>query len=367
MAEQDQDQKTEQPTEKRLHESAEKGQFAKVQEMSVLLTLAAAFGVMAFTANASARSVANFASSSFADFAQKEVRPDTVMPLFSEALNTVSGALMPILFAAVGAALLSGGIQSGFRLSPKAATVKFEKLNPITGFQRVFSKSALVRSGIDILKLLAIGGALFIGVRTVLMDPIFYSPMEAAYLGGFLRDTTLGFLSRLLLALGVITAISYAYEKFKHSREIMMTLQEVKDERRNTEGDAFMKSAQRRLGRRLLQKQMLSTVPLADVIVTNPTHYAVALRYERGRDQAPVILAKGENGFARRIKALAAEYSVPMVENKPVARLLFGLGKVGDPIPDELFQAVAEILAFVYKAHRHYFHDLKVRRLEGTA
>lgn len=366
MADQDKDQKTEQPTEKRLQESAEKGQFAKVQEISVLLTLTAAFGVMAFTGNAVARNIANYASTSFSNFTFKEVRPDTVMSLFTDALKIISGGLMPVLFATIGAALLSGGFQSGFRLSPKAVTVKFEQLNPIAGFQRVFSKNALVRSGIDMLKLLSIGGALFLGVRAVLVDPIFYSPMEAAYLGDFLRDTTLAFLSRLLVALGVITAISYAYEKYKHSRESMMTLQEVKDERRNAEGDAFMKSAQRRLARRLMQKQMLDVVPTADVIITNPTHYAVALRYERGRDQAPVILAKGENGFARRIKALAAEHGVPTVENKPVARLLFAIGQVGENIPDELYQAVAEILSFVYRVHRHYFHDLKIRRLEAT-
>jgi flagellar biosynthetic protein FlhB len=111
---------------------------------------------------------------------------------------------------------------------------------------------------------------------------------------------------------------------------------------------------------------MLAAVPTADVIITNPTHYAVALKYERGVDQAPVILAKGENQFARRIKALAAEHSVPVVENKPVARMLYALGTVGESIPGELYQAVAQILAFVYRTHRYYFHRLKTRRVEAA-
>jgi flagellar biosynthetic protein FlhB len=119
------------------------------------------------------------------------------------------------------------------------------------------------------------------------------------------------------------------------------------------------------MARRLTQKQMLSAVPTADVVVTNPTHFAVALKYERGKDKAPVILAKGENRFAQRIKALAAEHGVPMVENKPVARMLFSLGKVGESIPPELYQAVASILAVVYRTHRYYFHRLKARRLES--
>jgi flagellar biosynthesis protein FlhB len=108
-------------------------------------------------------------------------------------------------------------------------------------------------------------------------------------------------------------------------------------------------------------------VKTADVIITNPTHYAVALKYERGKDQAPVVLAKGENRFAQRIKALAAEHGVPMVENKPVARLLFAMGKVGETIPSDLYQAVAEILAIVYRTHRYYFHRLKTRRMEASA
>jgi len=127
------------------------------------------------------------------------------------------------------------------------------------------------------------------------------------------------------------------------------------------------KAAQRLLARRLLQKQMLSAVPTADVIITNPTHFAVALKYERGKDAAPVILAKGEDRFARRLRELAAEHGVPVVENKPVARLLYALGRVGETIPPELYQASAEILALVYRTHRYYFHRLRSRRLEHAA
>ena len=175
------------------------------------------------------------------------------------------------------------------------------------------------------------------------------------------------FFGQLLVALGVIAALGYGYEKYKTSRDLMMTRQEVKDERRNAETDPQIKNAQRRLGRRLMQKQMLAAVAIADVVLTNPTHYAVALRYERGKDQAPVVLAKGENRFAQRIKALAAEHGVPTVENKALARLLFSLGQVGETIPTELYQAVASILAVVYRTHRYYFHRLKSRRFEAAA
>ena len=130
-------------------------------------------------------------------------------------------------------------------------------------------------------------------------------------------------------------------------------------------GDPNVKMAQRAMARRLMQKQMLADVPNADVIITNPTHYAVALKYERGVDAAPVVLAKGQNLFAQRIKAIASKHEVPTVENKPVARALFKFGQVGKPIPAQLYQAIAEILGYVYRTHRYYFYQLKSRRLKS--
>jgi len=367
MSDVDQDQKTEQPTEKKLAEAADRGQFAKSAELQVLLLLGAALCVLAFTAHTTARDVAEYSISMFTRFGSMKVVPDTVRAEMSGLVVTVGKGLGPVLLACVLAAVVGGGLQSGFRLSPEAFGFKLENLNPVAGFGRVFSKAALVRGGIDFLKLIAIGIVLWAGAKRLAEDPLFTTPIEVAYLPQFLLHAAQDFFGRLLLALGVIAAISYGYEKFKTSRDMMMTRQEVKDERKNAEGSGLMKGAQRRLARRLMQKQMLSAVATADVVLTNPTHYAVALRYERGRDQAPVVLAKGENRFAQRIKALAAEHGVPVVENKPVARLLYSLGQVGETIPTELFQAVASILAVVYRTHRYYFHRLKSRRLETAA
>lgn len=364
---QDRDQKTEQPTERHLRESVEQGRFAKSQELTLVMVLGAALGAIVFTAHTSAETVALYAVNIFASFGTTPVSLDTVPTVFAELLLTTSRVLVPLLVACIGAAMLAGGLQSGFQLAPKAVSFRPEALNPVEGFKRVFNRDAYVRAGIDLLKLVAIGIALFFGARALLQDPLFTTPIEAAYLASFLGEASQTFFSRLLFYLGLVAAVSYAWEKYKNTKDLMMTPGEVKDERRNSEGDANVKGAMRRMARRLMQKQMLSAVPTADVVVTNPTHYAVALKYERNKDQAPVILAKGENQFARRIKALAAEHGVPMVENKPVARLLFGLGKVGEAIPPQLYQAVAEILAVVYRTHRYYFHELKTRRMEGAA
>ncbi|RXK52955.1 EscU/YscU/HrcU family type III secretion system export apparatus switch protein [Oleiharenicola lentus] len=367
MSDTDQDQKTEQPTGKRLNEAADKGQFAKSPEMSVLFSLAAALGVLGFTASSTARHVAEYTVGIFSTFGRSPVELATVPGYLHDVFLTVGEGLLPVLLACAVAALLVGGIQSGFRASPKAIGFKLESLNPVAGFGRIFSKATLVRAGLDLLKLIAIGFTLFLGARTLLGDPLFSAPVEAAYLGTFLNNAALSFFSRLLLSLGVIAALSYAWEKYKTGQDLMMTRQEVKDEHKNQEGDGHVKGAMRRMARRLLQKQMLDSVATADVVVTNPTHFAVVLKYERGVDKAPIVLAKGENRFAQRLKALAAQHGVPTVENKPVARLLFAMGEVGEAIPPGLYQAVAEILAVVYRTHRFYFHQLKTRRLETAA
>ncbi len=367
MADTDQDQKTEQPTEKRLREAMDRGQFARSPELSITLMLAAVLGVLGLTTQAASRDIAEYSVAMFSRFGVTQLSRDTFASELGGVMLTTGHALMPLLLGCAGAALLAGGLQSGFQLTPEAATFKLENLNPVAGFGRVFSQAVLVKAGIDLLKLIAIGTVLFIGARSLMADPLFSAPVEAAYLGEFLSHATIVFLSRLIFALGLIAAVSYGYEKFKTGRELKMTREEVKEERRNAEGDAHMKAAMRRMARRLLQKQMLAAVATADVVVTNPTHFAVALKYERGKDQAPVVLAKGENRFAQRIKALAAEHGVPTVENKPVARLLFAMGQVGETIPANLYQAVAEILAVVYRTHRYYFHRLRARRMEASA
>ncbi|MET0262196.1 MAG: EscU/YscU/HrcU family type III secretion system export apparatus switch protein [Rariglobus sp.] len=363
----DKDSKTELPSEKRLNDAFEKGQFAKSTELQVVATLGALFAVMGFFLAASTRDITSLARSVWSELATSPLRSDALPVQFDECVKVYALIILPVIGAVCIATLLMGGFQSGFRMSPKALEWKLDRMDIVQGFGRVFSKSALVRSGVDILKLVAIGLVLWIGARSLVSDPIFVSPVEAGYLGEFIRRSTLEFLSKIILALGIVAAISYSYEKYKTHQDLMMTRQEVKDEHKQAEGDAKTKAAMKRMGRRLMQKQMLAAVPTADVIVTNPTHYAVALKYERGRDSAPMLLAKGENQFARRIKALAAEHNVPVIENKPVARAVYALGKVGEPIPNNLFHAVAEILAFVYRTHRLYFHELKMRRAVAEA
>lgn len=360
----DKDSKTEAPSEKKLHEALEKGQFAKSPEVGVVLMLAAAMGVFSLTAGSAAREIGAMAANVFSSIGSVKLQLDTAPSQLMDVAIVLGKVLGPIIGASVLAALLAGGLQSGFNLTPEAFGFKFERLDISSGFQRVFSKNSLVHGGVDLAKTIVIAVALWTAARSLLQDPMFSAPVEVSYFGVYLSRTTTTFLGRLIMALSVVAAVSYWYEFIKSRKDLMMSREEIKEETKQQVGDQHVKGAMRRMARRLLQKQMLAKVATADVVVTNPTHYAVALKYERGVDNAPVVLAKGENRFALRIKAMAAQHGVPTVENKPVARMLFALGRVGEAIPSELYQAVAEILAMVYRTHRYYFYRLKARRAE---
>jgi flagellar biosynthetic protein FlhB len=326
--------------------------------------LGGALAAFSMTMGTAARDVGGLATSIFSQLASARAHFEGAPHQLNDSIIVLGKVLLPIIGASILAALLSGGLQSRFSLTPQALGFKLENLDIMNGLGRVFSKGSLVHGAVDLIKIVAIGLVLWTAARGLLNDPLFSAPIEAAYLGQFFGRATIAFISRLIFALAVVAAISYWYEFFKSKRELMMTREEVKEERRQSDGDPVVKGAMKRMARRLLQKQMLAAVPTADVVITNPTHYAVALKYERGIDQAPVVLAKGENRFAFRIKELARQNEVPIIENKPVARMLYALGRVDQAIPTELYQAVAEILAFVYRTHRYYFYRLKARRAE---
>jgi flagellar biosynthetic protein FlhB len=367
MADSEQDQKTEGPSEKRLHDAHERGQFARSAELGVVFALAGALGALALSAPAGAAALTEYTLRVLSQLHNVRFDPGVLPPPVVMAGQVFAVAVVPMLAASVLAALLSGGIQSGFQLTTDALGFRPERFDVMAGFGRLFSKNTLVHAAVDALKLLVIGGCLWGVAQNLFNDPLFTTPVEASYLGRFIQQSAQLLLGRLILALGVIAAISYAYERFKTHQDLMMTREEVKEERKHVEGNIKVKLAMRRMARRLAQRQMLKAVATADVVVTNPTHYAVALKYERRVDQAPVVLAKGDGGLARRIKAIAAEHEVPMVENKPIARTLFAMGRVGEPIPTELYHAVAGILAMVYRTHRYYFFRLPTRRSEEAA
>lgn len=309
-----------------------------------------------------AEKVASVAVGIFSHLGTSEIRPEAVGPWAPEALKTVLSLLMPTAVVCFVAAILMGGAQTRFILTPKVLGLKFDRLDPVAGFQRIFSMQGVVRVIMESARLGAVAWVIWGGVSKVIHDPIFYTPVPIQRLGTFIVDSAAILLWRCILALGIIAAANYAYQYVRIRKSLMMTKQEVRDEMKQSEGDPKIKAALRAMARRLLQRQMLAAVKTADVVVTNPVHFAVALRYDKKKESAPMVIAKGEQAFARRLKAVALEAGVPMVENPPVARMLYKFGKVGSMIPVNLYRAVAEILAYVYRTHSDYFGELQRKR-----
>ena len=268
----------------------------------------------------------------------------------------LGGCVWPVLVATMLAGLLAGGIQTRFRTSPEALEPNWERLNPVEGFRRVFSMRSAVPTGINIVKITVIISLTYGVIRSVLADPIFHSSVDVARIAGFMADSSFRLITRVAMALVVLAAADYGYQFWRTNEDMKMTKEEVKEETKNTEGNPQVKAQRRRKQFAMAKRKMLAEVPKADVVVVNPTHLAVALRYDRKTMKAPKIVAKGSRLNALRIREIATQHQVPIVENVPLARLMFKYGRVGGEIPAELYAAVAEVLAWVYRvnAYRYY-------------
>ncbi|MCZ6674858.1 MAG: EscU/YscU/HrcU family type III secretion system export apparatus switch protein [Verrucomicrobia bacterium] len=357
--EQDKSSKTEQPSVKRLDEARKSGNFARAEEVQVVFGLMAAFIVLFFYAKNLGSSMAMNMQGILSNLGEFPFNRTMVITTGRDGLAAMLFLISPVCAAGVFAGILGGGLQSGFRLSPKALKFKGKKLNPINGIKEKYGKQAYVKFCLDLLKLLAIGGVITYSIFRVIQHPIFYTRIEILDIGRFLLEATLYILALLILAMGLIALIHFLYQKQKVHKDLMMTRQEVKDETKQQEGDHTVKSARRQLAHRLMERQMFAAIPGADVVVTNPTHYAVALRYNRSVDSAPMVLAKGRNLIAQNIKRIAREHGVPIIENKPAAQALYKIGQTGKPIPPQVFKIVAEVLAYVYRTHRNFFAQRK--------
>ena len=359
------DGKTEFPTQKKVWEAHQDGNFARAPEISVVFVLIAAFGYLSLQGPALAADVGKYSTWILSHLGKIDFNVDSTSDFLIELLKTSLIFVLPFLLVCAVACILAGGLQTGFELSPRALDWKFDKINIVNGFKSLFSTEKLVNFGISFLKFLVVGWIIWGVICEIQKDPIFYTQVTVQHIVEFIFKSFMAMLSKLILFIGGIAAISYAYQKFRWTDSQKMTKHEVEDERKNSEGNPMIKGARRKRAYQFAYRQVLSKIPLADVVVTNPTHFAVALKYERGKDNAPMVLAKGKDFMAQKIKEIARRHEVPMVENRPVARALFKSGQVGKAIPSGMYQAVAQILAFVYRANRYYFHRLKARRLEA--
>jgi flagellar biosynthesis protein FlhB len=262
----------------------------------------------------------------------------------------------PILAGTMLSGLLAGGLQTRFRTSPEALSLNWARLNPMTGFQRLFSMRAAVPTAINVLKLSVIIGLTYGVVKDIMTDPIFHSSIDVVRIADFMAQSSFRIVTRVMMALTVLASADYGYQYWRTNQDLMMTKEEVKEETKSSEGNPLVKNQQRRKHRQQSKRKMLAEVPKADVVIVNPVHIAVALRYDKKTMKAPKVVAKGSRLNALQIKEIAKANQVPIIENVPLARLMFKYCRVGGEVPAQLYSAVAEVLAWVYRvnAYRYY-------------
>lgn len=349
--------KTEEPTEKKLKDAREEGNVAKSQEFGSAATLMVIFLLLKFYSSFFyEKFLENFTVvygrfSDFIKFNNGEMPIRDFAILINQIILRMLFILSPFMILGLIMAVVINVAQVKWQPTAKPLRPKFSKLNPVSGIKRLFSARKLFELVKSIAKLLLVGLIVYntikeqLGVIYLMYE---YSIKAAiAVAGSIITDIGI----RVSAAYVVLAFVDYAYQKHKFHEDMKMTKQEVKDEYKNAEGDPQVKSKIKAKMREVSRRRMMSSVPEADVVITNPTHFAVALKYDNKSFAAPIVVAKGEDYVALRIKEVAKENSVDIVENKPLARMLYYNVDIGAMIPPELYQAVAEVLAYVYSLH----------------
>lgn len=344
----DEGEKTEQPTLRRRNEARQKGQVARSQDLSAAVLILIGLLTLDLLGR---QLLGRLSALTFALLGgmAPALDPTQLIPIGKHTVIEMLLLLLPVLLIFALAGIVIALLQSGFLFTTEVIKPDVNKLNPVNGLKRMFSPHSLALLVINVLKLGLVGGVVYFTLAAELDRIIYSSSLEFLELiaVGIELFFTLGLrVAAMLLILGII---DYLYQRARHERSLKMTKQEVKEEMRSMEGDPVMKRRRREVQIQLALQRLRKDVPTADVVVTNPTHYAVALRYNSETMQAPRVIAKGQDYIAERIRQLALAAGVPVVERKPLARALFKLVEVGQEVPPQLYKAVAEVLAFVYE------------------
>ena len=346
--------KTEQPTSKKLEDARKEGQVAKSKEVANAAGILALFLIVRFYAGTLGEGFVNYFRGMYNAIPDAIQMFDSAVPfatisvILRQMILQMLLMMGPVLLIAVVIAFVCDVVQVKWKLTGKPLQPKFSKLSPVKGFGRIFSKNSIVELIKSIAKIGVIGYIAFSEVQKYASELYLLYDIGLYQAIGLVGDILFSVGIKVAAAYLVIALLDFAYQKWKFRQDMMMTKQEVKDEYKNQEGDPQIKGKQRQRMREASQRRMMQQLPEADVVITNPTHFAVAIKYDPERYDAPYVLAKGEDYLAQKIKEIAREHDIEIVENKPLARMLYANVDIGGLIPPELYQAVAEVLAFVY-------------------
>lgn len=347
--------KTEPATQKKLDDARKEGQVAKSREVNMGLSLLAAFLVAKVAVGLLGNGFLNSFSMIYGQIPEAVKLYDGNIP-FTMLYTLIRGVLFEMLkmmapFLIIGflVAFIADIIQVKWKPTFKPMQPKLSKFNPLKGMKKIFSTKSLVELFKSICKIAMIGWVAYQTLHDQIGALLLMYDMPLLQAIAYIGDTVIGLGVKISALYMVIAFADFLYQKWKFSEDMKMTKQEVKDEMKNAEGDPQIKGRIRQKMREASRRRMMEAVPEADVVITNPTHFAVAIKYDPDQYSAPVVTAKGEDYLAQKIKEAAREHGVEIVENKPLARMLYANVEIGEMVPPELYQAVAEVLAMVYQ------------------
>lgn len=344
--------KTEKATPRRREEEREKGRVAKSQDVNTAILLLFTFIMLAVYGRSMKEQLATLYEYTFTEYIHWEVTIETIPLLVTEIISEVAKVILPVMGVAFIAAIAANLLQVGFLFTTEPLVFDLKKIDPIQGAKRIFSVRAFIELLKSFFKILFIGIVTFAVIWLYKDDMMMLALKNAEQAITFFGQITMTMGIAAIIALLVLAVLDYVYQRYDYEKNIRMSKQEIKDEHKDIEGDPLIRSRMREKQRQIAMQRMMSEVPEADVIITNPTHYAIAIRYDEEKAEAPFVVAKGMGHIAQRIIDIAEAHDIISVENKTLARALYNEVEIGEVIPEKFYQAVAEVLAYVYRLER---------------
>ncbi|MGO4892353.1 flagellar biosynthesis protein FlhB [Flavobacterium sp. W21_SRS_FM6] len=345
----DESDKTEDPTGKKVDDSRKKGQIARSKELSTALVLVGSAACLMLMSSSIAEAMFNITQRTFTLSRDETYDYNHMFQAWGQAIETIASPVLLFMFVVAAAGIYGSIALGGYNFTWESASPKASKINPLAGLKRMFGMNGLV----ELLKALAkffIVAAMAYAAMVFFHDEALHIDMELYPMNLFhAMDMVQWSFLIMCCALIPIAIFDVPYQAWKHNKEMKMSKQEVKDERKNSDGDPQVKSRIRRLQYQSAARRMMQEVPHADVVVTNPTHYSIALKYDQNGTKAPVVVAKGVDELAMHIRKIANAHEVPIIESPMLARAIYYSTEAEQPIPDKLFMAVAQVLAYVYQ------------------
>ena len=346
--------KTEEPTPKKKKDARKQGNIAKSAEVNKAMTFIAILVVIYMMSGSIISELQGFIVNILSGDFSMTMNDNTIKILMFKVMMSFMKIVLPISLIIMVFGILGSLIQTGLFFSMESLKPKFSKLNPLTGLKNMFSMKAivnLIKSMVVICIMIYLGYSFMSkNFEGIIKSGDIYLP----YLFNIVLDLIKSILTSITLAVAVVAALDYGYEKFSHKKGLKMTKQEVKEEYKQMEGDPHIKGKIKQKQRQMANQRMMQAVPSSTVIVTNPTHISIAIRYEQGKDTTPIVVAKGADEVAFRIREIAKSHDIPIIENVPLARLIYKEVDIDQEIPEEMYKAVAEVLVAVYKIKNKY-------------